>query len=204
MNLRLPSIYPITDTRLSALSHAEQVRRLIAGGATLIQLREKASSPRAFYEDARTAVDIAHAAGAKVLINDRVDIAIAAGADGVHLGQDDMPVEAARALLGVDAIIGFSTHSVGQASAAADAPVDYLAIGPVFETKTKGDAAATVGLGGVRAVRAVIGSLPLAAIGGINAKNFGHVLAAGADSAAMIAAVIIGDIEQNMRRLLAT
>lgn len=201
--MQLPTIYPITDTRLSGLSHTEQVRRLVAGGATLIQLREKTLSPRDFYEDASSAVGIAHSAGATILINDRVDIAIATGADGVHLGRDDMPVEAARRLLGLSAVIGYSTHSVDQAIAAAKMPVDYVAVGPVFATKTKGDTAPVVGLDGIRAVRRAIGKLPLVAISGIDEDNFIEVHAAGADSAAMIAAVVTGDIEQNVRRLLA-
>ncbi len=160
-------------------------------------------SPHDFYGDARAAVDIAHAAGVTILINDRVDIAIATGADGVHLGRDDMPVEAARRLLGLSAIIGYSTHSVDQAIAAAKMPVDYIAVGPVFATKTKDDTAPVVGLDGIRAVRRAIGKLPLVAIGGIDEDNFIEVLTAGADSAAMIAAVVTGDIEQNVRRLLA-
>lgn len=202
MNLKLPLIYPITDTRLSGLSHAEQVRRLIAGGATFIQLREKNWSPREFYEDAAAAVAVAQAAGVRILINDRVDVAVAVGADGVHLGQNDMPVEAARELLGQGAIVGHSTDSVVQAVAAASLPVDYVAIGPVFATATKSDSSPVVGLAGVRAVRAAIGDIPLVAIGGIDRGNLDTVIAAGADSAAMISAMVVGDIEQNLRQLL--
>lgn len=205
MSFTLPQVYPITDTRLSDISHAEQVLRLIAGGATFIQLREKVMSPRAFYEDAAEAVGIAHEAGVTVLINDRVDIAIAAGADGVHLGQDDLPVEAARRLLGTDAIIGYSTHSIVQAMAAVELPVDYIAIGPVFETKTKGDTAAVVGTEGLRAVREAIGDFPLVAIGGIDEEQLASVIGAGADSAAMIAAIVSdGDaIEARMLKIKA-
>lgn len=205
MSFTLPKVYPITDTRLSGLSHAEQVKRLIAGGATLIQLREKLMSPRAFYEDAAEAVGIAHAAGGRVLINDRVDIAIAAGADGVHLGQDDMPVDAARRLLGADAIIGYSTHSVEQAIAAVNLPVDYLAIGPVFATTTKGDTSPTVGIEGIRAVRDAIGDFTLVAIGGIDEDRLKSVIDAGADSAAMIGAIVAdgAGIEARMRQIIA-
>lgn len=203
MSITLSQVYPITDTRLSGLSHTEQVRRLIAGGATLIQLREKVMSPRAFYEDASAAVGIAHAAGVTILINDRVDIAIATGADGVHLGQDDMAVEAARGLLGADAIIGYSTHSAEQAVAAVDLPVSYIAIGPVFATSTKDDTSALVGLAGIRAVRSAIGGFPLVAIGGIDEARLGSVIDAGANSAAMIGAVVSdGDaIEERMRQI---
>src|SRR5215467_11735814 len=101
----LPRIYPITDVGLSGLGHREQVELFAAGGATLVQLRDKASSPRDFYEAAVDAIASARRLGVRILINDRVDVAIAAGADGVHLGQDDMPAQAVRALLGRDRII---------------------------------------------------------------------------------------------------
>jgi thiamine-phosphate pyrophosphorylase len=203
-NLELPKVYPITDTRLSGLSHTEQVRRLIAGGATFIQLREKQMSPREFYEDAAEAVRVARRSGVTILINDRVDLALYAGADGVHLGQDDIPVEAARRLLVDGAIIGYSTHSREQAVAAANLPVDYIAIGPVFATATKDDPSPVVGLEGIRSVRAAIGEMPLVAIGGIRANNVDDVIAAGADSAAMIGGIVSGpgEIEHEMRRLL--
>ncbi len=205
MRFTLPKVYPITDTRLSGLSHTEQVRRLIAGGAALIQLREKVMPPRDFYEDAAAAVAIAQAAGVTVLINDRVDIAIAAGADGVHLGQDDMPVDAARELLGPDAIIGYSTHSIEQALTAIELPVDYIAIGPVFATTTKGDTSPTVGIEGIRAVRDAIGDFPLVAIGGIDEDRLNSVIDAGADSAAMIGAIVAdgAGIEARMRQIIA-
>src|SRR5688572_28055033 len=111
----LPKLYPITDTRLSKLSHAEQVERLAAGGATLIQLREKTASPRDFYEAALAAMKIARALSVRIIINDRVDIAVAVGADGVHLGQQDLPPDRARPLLSSEAIVGFSTHNLKQA-----------------------------------------------------------------------------------------
>ena len=103
MRLDLPKIYPITDTQLSGLSHAEQVARLIEGGASLVQLRDKFSTPREFYREAAAALQIARAHGARLIINDRVDIALALKADGVHLGQRDIPVAAARRLLGNEA-----------------------------------------------------------------------------------------------------
>src|ERR1051325_6035204 len=136
MPFEIPKLYPITDRRLSGLSHAEQVARLVEGGATFIQLREKRLAPREFYREAEEALRVARARGARLIINDRVDIALAFGADGVHLGQDDMPPEAARNVLGRRAVIGFSTHSVEQAIAAARMPVAYVAIGPVFGTRS--------------------------------------------------------------------
>ncbi len=133
----LPKIYPITDTRITNLSHAAQVEKLIEGGAKFIQLREKYASSKDFYEQAKEALKIARKMDVKIIINDRVDIALALGADGVHLGQDDLPPEFARKILGEKAIIGFSTHNLQQAADAVKLPIDYLAIGPVFATKTK-------------------------------------------------------------------
>jgi thiamine-phosphate pyrophosphorylase len=190
---RLPQVYPITDTQISGLSHAEQVAIFAERGATVVQIREKQASAVEFYEQARAALAIAAERGVHLIINDRVDIALATGATGVHLGQDDLPPEAARRLLGEDAVIGYSTHSVAQALEAARMPIDYLAIGPVFTTSTKENPDPVVGLEGLRAVKAAIGSLPLVAIGGIKPANTAEVLAAGADSVAMISGLWISD-----------
>lgn len=197
----LPKIYPITDARLTALSHAEQVEKLIRGGAQFIQLREKHAAPKAFFEDAARAVEIGRKANIKIIINDRVDIALALKADGVHLGQDDLPPEKAREILGKNAIIGFSTHSVAQAFEAIKLPVDYIAIGPVFATQTKENPDEVVGLEGVEAVRTAIGNFPLVAIGGIARENFVQVLDAGADSAAIIKSILFppDKIEENLQ-----
>lgn len=179
-------IYPITDTGITNLSHAEQVLSLIAGGAKLIQLREKRASAKDFYEDARKALEIARAERVKIIINDRVDIALVLKADGVHLGQNDLPPEQARKILGDEAIIGFSTHNLKQAVEAAKLPVNYLAVGPVFPTKTKENPDEIVGLETVKIVREAIGDFPLVAIGGITFENFREVLKAGANSVAVI------------------
>lgn len=201
----LPRVYPITDTGLSGLSHREQVKLLSAGGATFVQLRDKNHSPAAFYDEARAAFAIARKRQVRIIINDRVDIAAAVGAHGVHLGQDDLPPEAARKLLGDEAIIGFSTHNVEQACMAADLPINYVAIGPIFKTQTKPDTEPTVGLEGVRAVRAAVGDLTIVAIGGITFENAPEVLAAGADSVAVIS-VLLADsqfITARTQRLIA-
>ena len=190
MLFQLPKLYPITDRLLSGLPHAEQVARLCEGGARVVQLREKRLSPREFYREALEALRVARTFGARLLINDRADIAHAVGADGVHLGQDDMPPGAARALLGEAAVVGFSTHGVEQASAAARLPVDYVAIGPVFATSSKEKPDPVVGLEGVRRVRAAIGASPLVAIGGVTARGARAVLEAGADSVAVIGALV--------------
>ena len=183
---RLPKVYALTDVELSGRSHAEQVKLLTQGGATLIQLREKKMPALEFYEHAKAA----GAVGVPLIINDRVDVAIAVGARGVHLGQDDLPPEAARRLLGPDAIVGYSTHNIDQALAAVKLPIDYLAVGPIFQTTTKTDTFAVLGLEGLRAVRAAIGEFPLVAIGGITHANAPEAIAAGADSVAVISALL--------------
>ena len=202
MNFQLPKIYPITDVRLSGLSHAEQVKKLIDGGASVIQLREKYLAPKDFYDDAEKALKIARQKNVKIIINDRVDIALALRADGVHLGQDDLPPDNARKILGEKAIIGFSTHNVEQAVEALKFPVDYIAVGPVFATATKENADAVVGLEGVKNVRQTIGDFPLVAIGGIKSENFRAVLDAGADSVAIVSGIVSDaeKIAENFRK----
>jgi len=127
-----------------------------------------------------------------VIINDRVDVALALGAPGVHLGHDDLPPDAARKLLGDRAVIGYSTHNVTQAIAAAALPVNYLAIGPIFPTGSKANPDPVVGLDGLRVVRQAIGSKHLVAIGGITEENAADVIDAGADSVALISALLSG------------
>jgi thiamine-phosphate pyrophosphorylase len=204
LRFELPNLYPITDARLSGLSHAEQVARLCAGGAKLVQLREKHLSPREFYVEAEAALRVARACGSRLMINDRVDIALALRADGVHLGQDDLSPLAARGLLGQDAIIGFSTHNLEQARAASQMPVDYIAIGPIFATSSKEKPDPVVGLEGLARVREAIGKLPLVAIGGINDLNARDVLKAGADSVAVIGTLLSkpSEIEERTRKML--
>ena len=205
MKFELPKLYPITDARLSGLTHAEQVAHLSAGGATLVQLREKHLSPREFYAEAEAALRVSRERGVHLIINDRVDIALALHADGVHLGQDDLAPEAARRLLGEDAIIGLSTHNVEQAREAARQPVDYIAIGPIYATSTKENPDPVVGLEGLRRVREAVGDKPLVAIGGINEENARHVIEAGADSIAVISLLLAAplEIEPRTRELLA-
>ncbi|HEU4597475.1 MAG TPA: thiamine phosphate synthase, partial [Pyrinomonadaceae bacterium] len=132
--------------------------------------------------------------GARLVVNDRVDIALAVGADGVHLGQDDLRPDAARALLGEEAIIGFSTHDLRQAAEAALMPVTYIAFGPIFATSSKENPERIVGLEGLRRAREAVGErVPLVAIGGITREQALSVLEAGADSVAVIGALVSGD-----------
>lgn len=199
----LPKLYPITDTLLSGLSHAEQVELLASGGATLIQLRDKRASPRDFYEAALEAMSVARRLGVRIVINDRVDIAIAVKADGVHLGQTDLPPDRARLLLGESRIVGYSTHTLEQALAASVAPVDYIAIGPVFQTQTKDRPDEVVGLETVREVKRQV-TKSVVAIGGITLDSARLVIEAGADSIAVIADLLSpGDIAERTRRFLA-
>ena len=194
-SFRLPRVYPLTDVQLSGLSHAEQVQLLSLGGASLVQLREKQMPALEFYDEAKAAVSIAERNGVKLIINDRVDVALAVGAHGVHLGQDDIPPEAARRLLGAEAIIGYSTHTVEQALAALTLPIDYIAIGPVFQTSTKTGTSPVLGLDGLRTVRQAIGDFPLVAIGGITRANASEVIRAGADSVAVISALLSNPLQ---------
>src|SRR5262245_38551329 len=185
MSFELPKLYPITDTLLSGLSHLEQVQLLAAGGAKLIHLREKRSSPRDFCPHAIEVVSVAHGFGIKVIVNDRVDLAVAVNADGVHLGQDDIPPAKARQLLGESRIIGLSTHNLEQALRADHEAVDYIAIGPVFQTSTKENPDETIGLTLVAEVSGRV-SKPLVAIGGITLENCYSVIESGAASVAVI------------------
>ncbi|MGH9946316.1 MAG: thiamine phosphate synthase [Pyrinomonadaceae bacterium] len=186
----LPKIYPITDRDISGISHLEQIRLFVDGGARFIQIRDKNATSLELFREFEECAEFAKAYGAKLIVNDRIDIAFTSKADGVHLGQNDLPPDKSREILGNNAIIGYSTHIIEQAIAAAKLPIDYIAIGPIFATKTKVDHEMTVGLAGIESVRKVIGSLPLVAIGGIGLENISDVLNAGADSVALVSALV--------------
>jgi thiamine-phosphate pyrophosphorylase len=164
------------------------MRKALHAGIRLFQYRDKRGTRRTIHAAALRLAAMAREAGAVFLVNDHADIALSADADGVHLGQDDLTIEAARKVLGPDRIIGISTHRVDQARAAASAGADYIGFGPVFRTGTKvaGPAQGTELLAQVR--REV--SVPLMAIGGISRENAGAVFAAGADGIAVISAVL--------------
>ena len=186
--MRLPKLYAITDRDLSNCTHVEIVGQLLAGGARLIQLRDKEASAKDLFEAAQACLKLTRSAGATLIINDRVDIAIAADADGVHLGQDDLTVAEARALLGPNKIIGISTHSLAQVEAALVTSANYIAVGPIFTTTTKANPDPVVGLALLREARKLT-SLPLVAIGGITLETTANVVAAGANSVAVISAL---------------
>ncbi len=198
-------LYPLTDRGVSGMTLADQVSHLSQGGATIVQLREKALSPLHFYREAIEALRVARESSIKIIINDRVDMALALKADGVHLGQDDLPPQVARELLGPDVIIGFSTHNLEQALLCVRLPVDYIAIGPVFRTATKDSTEPAVGLDGLARVRQAVGKIPLVAIGGITSQNSQEVLDAGADAIAVISdiwASSSGQVAAQTKRLL--
>jgi thiamine-phosphate pyrophosphorylase len=186
--LQLPKLYAITDTQLSNYTHAEIVQLLLAGGATFIQLRDKDISGKELLDVARECLAMTRPVGAKLIINDRVDVALTANADGVHLGQDDLTVEEAREILGKDKIIGLSTHSLEQLQAALQTSADYLAVGPVYDTSTKENPSPVVGLELVTAAKTLT-DRPLVAIGGITVERAPAVIEAGADSVAVISAL---------------
>jgi len=183
------SVYLVTDQGLcGARGTIETVRQAIASGATIVQLRDPLAKTRALVEEARALGALLRPAGIPFIVNDRVDVAIAAGADGVHLGQSDMSVADARALMGPQPILGLSITAMADLDACDLAGVDYLGVGPVFATSTKADAAPAMGLAGLAAVRAAA-SLPVVAIGGINAANAAGVITAGADGIAIVSAI---------------
>jgi len=186
--LQLPKLYAITDCQLSNCSHEAIVEMLLAGGARLIQLRDKEASSREMLDHARACLKLTRVAGARLIINDRVDVAVTAGADGVHLGQDDMSVEDAREILGEDKIVGVSTHTMDQFHAALKTSASYIAVGPVYETNTKENPAPVVGLDLVREAKKLT-DRPLVAIGGITPERAVEVIEAGADCVAAISAL---------------
>lgn len=176
----------------------------LAGGARLIQLRAKLLDSRAFLSLATACAADARAAGAALLINDRVDIAVLAGAAGVHVGQDDLAPRDVRRLLGPDALIGYSTHTDAQIDDALSEPVSYLAIGPVFGTASKETGYAALGLEAVRraARRAAIQGMPVVAIGGITLETAPAVVAAGAQSVAVISDLLTRQPDLRVREYL--
>ncbi len=185
---KLPRLYAITDCQLSNCTHEEIVQMLLAAGARWIQLRDKDASARELLDAARKCLPLARAAEARLMINDRVDVALTADADGVHLGQEDLSVEEAREILGEEKIIGISTHSLDQFRAALETSANYIAVGPVFPTKTKENPAPVVGLDLVREARKLT-DRPIVAIGGITLERAAEVIDAGANSVAVISAL---------------
>ena len=183
-------LHLVTDRSLSrGRSLVEVVREAVSGGVTCVQLREKDCSTREFLQEALALKELLQLLKVPLIINDRVDIALAVGADGVHLGQSDMPISHARRLLGPNCLIGISAESVDHAVEAEQQGADYIGISPVFSTPTKTDTAPALGLEGIRQIRELV-RIPLVGIGGINLTNARQVLASGADGVAMVSAIM--------------
>ena len=189
MNKETLKLYLVTDRDLSlGRSLEEVVCEAVAGGVTMVQLREKYAATGEFIELGRRLMAVLKPLGVPLIINDRVDVALAIDADGVHIGQSDMPYEDARRLLGPDKIIGLSVENMDELLKANELDVDYVGISPVYGTPTKTDTAEPFGLEGLR--KAVnLSSHPTVAIGGMNASTIGDVIAAGADGVAVVSAI---------------
>jgi len=202
VGLALPRLYAIVDPLDTGRAPRALAAALLAGGARVLQLRLKDAPARVLLEEARAILPLARAHGARLIVNDRADVAAAAGADGVHLGQEDLPVAAARGILGAERIIGFSTHSEAQLETAHASGADYLALGPIFATTSKAAADPVIGCSRLRAARALV-TQPLVAIGGITPTTARDVLAAGADAVAVISAIVRApDVERATADLL--
>jgi thiamine-phosphate pyrophosphorylase len=193
-------LYLITDRTIAGISHTQIVSTALATGVRTIQFREKHMNGKELYQEAVSIREIVRKYGATLIINDYVDIARAVDADGVHIGQEDMPVEEARKVLGKGKVIGVSTHSLAQAVRAEKAGADYIGFGPVFETSTK-DAGGSKGIGGLRKIRKRI-RIPVVAIGGITWENVSTVLEAGADACAIVSGILAGDMRTNVEKFM--
>lgn len=189
MALKLPPIYAILDPDQLQGRPADLVlQQLLDGGATILQLRVKSLPPRDFLSLARAARAQTRAAGCRLIVNDRIDVALACDADGVHLGQEDLPLAAGKKLMGTR-IVGISTHDVNQAKEAEQNGADYIGFGPMFGTQTKATGFSARGVEMLKQVRAAV-KIPIVAIGGINEQNVDQVWRAGADSAALISDIL--------------
>jgi thiamine-phosphate pyrophosphorylase len=190
----------ITDRTICSLPFEDMILPVMQSGVKWIQYRDKERSRREIYEEAVSLSNMIKRSDGIFIVNDHADIAIAVDADGVHLGQDDLPLKEARKLMGKGKIIGISTHSIEQAEAAERDGADYIGFGPVFHTKTKA-AGSPKGLDMLREIRKHV-HLPVIAIGGITLKNIQSVLEAGADAIAVASAILSGNIEENALRFM--
>lgn len=187
--MAFPPLCVITDEKLSGLRHREVAEQALQGGTPMIQLRDKGGDLRYLYEEALAIRHLCRRQGALFIVNDRLDLALAVEADGVHLGQNDLPPRLARALLKPGMLLGISTHSIEEAQEAEAAGADYIGFGPIFPTGTKRQPRPVVGVEGVRRLRAVA-DVPLVAIGGITLDRAPEVIGAGADGVAVISAIV--------------
>lgn len=186
-------LYVILDESLVTDDPRELLEKVIQGGADAVQYRAKQLSKRHYYENISSLLPIAKRNSVPLLVNDYLDIALAVSADGIHLGQNDLPCSAARQLVPRHMVLGISTHSPKEASGAAHEGADYVAIGSVFPTTTKENPEAIIGTGMIGTVKEMVGAIPLIAIGGIHAGNAASVIHAGADGIAVASAVLRAD-----------
>ena len=185
------SVYMITDSEKAGdRKIVDVVMDAVRGGATMVQLREKDFDSGDFYRRALATMRLLRKPGIPLIINDRLDIALAAGAHGVHIGQNDIPLPLVRKLMGPNKIVGVSVHDERDALAAESGGADYIAVGPVFETDTKPDAGEPVGLEGIEDIRKVVPRIPCIGIGGINIENARSVIEAGCRGVAVISAIM--------------
>lgn len=196
------SLYVITDSQLlQGRSHIEIAKAAIAGGATAIQFREKDMSTREMIDIAREIRVLTLRTGVTYIVNDRVDVALAVDADGVHVGQDDMPAPLARRLIGKEKILGVSASNLEEALKAEREGADYIGVGSIYSTASKPDAGTPVGLGVLAEIASRV-SIPVIAIGGIKEENVGEVIKGGARGVAVISAIVLApDMEEATRRL---
>ncbi|MBI3598138.1 MAG: thiamine phosphate synthase [Nitrospirae bacterium] len=200
--------YFITDPIFEEGFPLKAVTQAIAGGARLIQYRDKVNTRSVMYENAKRLREITAQAGATLIINDQIDLALAVGADGVHLGQNDLPISAARKISGKKArggrplIVGISTHTFDEAISAEIEGADYIGFGPIFKTKTKADLRLPTGISPIVQIKQKV-KIPLVAIGGITQKDLLAIFDAGANGVAAISAVA-DDIESNVREWMKT
>lgn len=183
----LPPLYPVTPEDIAGHALADWTATLLSLGCRLMQFRRKSGSDEEKLQDIRTMVALVRRAGGLVTVDDRLDLALLAGADGVHLGQDDIPVPEARRLLGPGKLIGFSTHNLAQFEAALEYPADYLSLGPVYPTRTKERPDPVVPLD-VQSVILKRSTQPVVAIGGVRPENAGELYRRGFASLAAISA----------------
>jgi thiamine-phosphate pyrophosphorylase len=181
--------YFITDSKLSRAGNESDVLSAVSCGVRVVQYRNKNAETREMYQEAMRLGEICRDLGSIFLINDRIDIALAAEADGVHLGQSDMPCPAARRLLGPDKVIGVTVHNLAEALEAQSVGADYLGVSPIFQTATKPDAGKPAGIRLIEEIQREV-DIPLIAIGGINHDNATEVVRAGADGLCAISCVV--------------
>jgi thiamine-phosphate pyrophosphorylase len=188
--LVLPRLYVILDAALLTVPETECAQRLAAAGVRLLQYRNKGASARELFESSKRLSSLLISQGVTFVVNDRTDVAWAAGASGVHCGQEDLGAEAARSVIGAGKLLGVSTHTLEQFEQAAASSADYLAVGPVFATSTKANPDPVVGIELIRRVR-LLTDKPIVAIGGITLERAAEVIQAGANSVAVISDILL-------------